>query len=103
MRSAIVAEPPLARQHFFRIVCGCPKGLLEAENFGKLFLSFSRNREHEFETRLPPGSLAASRRGFAFYVADPIGSAHEFALNGLIRRSFVAIDSIRVWFFRTQR
>jgi len=35
-----VAEPPLARQHFFQVVCGCPKGLLDAENFGKLFLSF---------------------------------------------------------------
>jgi len=32
---------------------------------------------YEFETRLPPGSLAASHRGFAFCVADPIGSAHE--------------------------
>jgi hypothetical protein len=32
---------------------------------------------HEFETRLPTDSLAASRRGFAFCVADPIGSAHE--------------------------
>ena len=35
-----VAEPPLARQHLFRVVCGCPKGLLDEENFGKLFLSF---------------------------------------------------------------
>src|SRR5438874_13161204 len=32
---------------------------------------------HEFETRLPPGWLAASLRGFAFCVADPIGSVHE--------------------------
>ena len=31
----------------------------------------------EFETR----SLAATRRGFAFYVADPVSSIHEFTLN----------------------
>jgi hypothetical protein len=36
---------------------------------------------HEFETRLPPGSLAASRRGFTFCVADPIGSAHKSNTN----------------------
>ena len=42
---------------------------------GKLFLI--AEPRHEFETRLPPGSLAASRRDFAFCVADPIGSAHE--------------------------
>ena len=29
-----------------------------------------------------PGSLAASRRGFAFCVADPVGSAHEFSQTG---------------------
>jgi hypothetical protein len=31
---------------------------------------------HEFETRSFPESLAACPRGFAFYLADPIGSAH---------------------------
>src|SRR5213592_2277379 len=36
-----------------------------------------RQPRHEFETRFPPGSLAASHRGFAFCVADPIASAHE--------------------------
>ncbi len=41
------------------------------------FLEFFVEPRHEFESRLPPGSLAASRRGFAFCVADPIGSAHE--------------------------
>ena len=41
-----------------------------------------KNLRHEFETRLPPGSLAASRRGFAFCVADPVGSAHEFLQTG---------------------
>jgi sugar lactone lactonase YvrE/tetratricopeptide (TPR) repeat protein len=35
----------------------------------------------EFETRLLPRSLAATRRGFAFYVADPLSSIHEFTLN----------------------
>jgi len=40
MKSAIVAEMPLGSQHFFLIVCGWPAGLFDAENFGKLFLSF---------------------------------------------------------------
>jgi len=35
-----VAESPLGYQHFFQVVFGCPKGLLDAENFGKLFLRF---------------------------------------------------------------
>ena len=34
------------------------------------------NENHRFETRSFPGSLAATRRGFAFYLADPIGSVH---------------------------
>jgi hypothetical protein len=38
---------------------------------------FFAEPSHEFENRLPPGSLAASPRGFAFCVADPIGSTHE--------------------------
>ena len=29
---------------------------------------------HGFETRSLPRSLAATRRGFAFYVADPLSS-----------------------------
>jgi hypothetical protein len=33
---------------------------------------------NEFETRSHPCSLAATRRGFAFYVADPVSSIHEF-------------------------
>ena len=40
----------------------------------KLFFAEPR---HEFQTRLPPGRLAASRRGFALCVADPVGSAHH--------------------------
>ncbi len=31
----------------------------------------------EFETRSLPRSLAATRRGFTFYVADPLSSIHE--------------------------
>ena len=42
MKSAIVGALPPWRQHFFRIVCGCPRDLLDEENFGKLFLSFFR-------------------------------------------------------------
>jgi hypothetical protein len=34
--SVVCSGPPLARQHF---VCGCPEGLLDVGNFGKLFLS----------------------------------------------------------------
>jgi len=30
-----------------------------------------------FETRSFPDSLAATHRGFTFYVADPISSIHE--------------------------
>ena len=49
-----------------------PRGLLQGErgdDFG-----------HEFETRSLPRWLAATRRGFAFYVADPVTSVHEFTL-----------------------
>jgi len=31
---------------------------------------------HGFETRSSPDSLAACPRGFAFYLADPVGSVH---------------------------
>jgi len=87
-----VAEPPPMRQHFFLLWF---PGLLDLQPRGKLFLKFFTEPRPEFETRLPPGSLAASHRGFAFCVADPIGSAHEstqididgFALeSGALRR-----------------
>jgi hypothetical protein len=80
------------RQHFFLLWF---PGLLDLQTRGKLFLKFFTEPRLEFETRLPPGSLAASHRGFAFCVADPIGSAHEstqididgFALeSGALRR-----------------
>jgi hypothetical protein len=32
---------------------------------------------HGIEIRSSPDSLAACRRGFAFYLADPVGSVHE--------------------------
>jgi hypothetical protein len=35
-----VAEAPPARQHFFLVVCSCPEGLLDTEDFGKLFFEF---------------------------------------------------------------
>jgi len=36
-----------------------------------------RQTTNGFETRSAPASLAAARRGFAFYVADPISSIHH--------------------------
>ena len=36
------AEPALTRQHFFQFLDDCPRGLLETENFGKLFFNFFR-------------------------------------------------------------
>src|SRR5262245_1788057 len=36
------------------------------------------NSRHQFETRSHPCSLAATRRGFTFYVADLLTSIHEF-------------------------
>src|SRR5947208_10726691 len=35
---------------------------------------------HEFETRSHTRLLAATRRGFTFYVTDPLSSIHEFTL-----------------------
>ena len=57
MRAAIAAEPPLGRQHFFRVVCGCPGGLSDAGNLASFFLDFSRNREHEFHESTRIGSV----------------------------------------------
>ena len=41
---------------------------------------------HGFEIRLLRRSLAASRRGFTFYVADPLSSIHGFHGLGSGRR-----------------
>jgi streptogramin lyase/tetratricopeptide (TPR) repeat protein len=38
------------------------------------------NDRYEFETRSLPRLLAATRRGFAFYVADPLSSIHQCTL-----------------------
>ena len=55
---------------------------------------------HEFETRLLRRSLAATRRGFTFYVADPFSSIHEFTPNSPTTSSslmqFVVISAISV-------
>jgi hypothetical protein len=56
MKSAIVVEVPLGSQHFFRIVCGWPAGLFDAENFGKLFFSDGSCREFNI-----PGSRNSNR------------------------------------------
>ena len=37
---------------------------------------FGKPDDHGFETRSFPDSLAATHRGFTFYVADPISSIH---------------------------
>src|SRR6476660_5089105 len=47
--SAVCSGTALTHQHFFQVVCGCPGGLFDAENFGKLFLVFfCRNRDANF-------------------------------------------------------
>ena len=66
MKSGIVAEPPLRGQHFFRIVCGCRRGLLDAKNLGKLFLIFSDGSRLEFNsearTQINSSVATCSRR-----------------------------------------
>ena len=40
-----------------------------------------RDSRHGFETRFAlPARSVATRRGFAFYVADPLSSIHELTL-----------------------
>jgi hypothetical protein len=55
----------------------------------------------EFETRSFPRSLAAIRRGFAFYVADPLSSIHATTRNDPTidssPRRFVTIRAIKVF------
>lgn len=63
---------------------------------------------HEFETRSLPRLLAATCRGFAFYVANPLSFVHEFTLmiqqHGSGGKQFVTIRAIgvvillHVWF-----
>ena len=40
-----VAESPLGYQHLFQVVCGCPKGLLNTQTFGKLFFNSLRTAD----------------------------------------------------------
>jgi len=42
-------------------------------------------RNHGFETRSFPNLLAATLRGFTFYLADPISSIHRIARIGRLR------------------
>jgi hypothetical protein len=74
--TSFMPETPQTRQHFF-LFLWFPRFIGCVNEWQAFFLEFFVEPRHEFETRLPPGSLAASRRGFAFCVADPIGSAHE--------------------------
>jgi hypothetical protein len=39
-----------------------------------------RDSRHGFETRLPTRSLPATRRGFTFYVTEPLSFIHELTL-----------------------
>ena len=56
-----------------------------------------RNFVRKFETRSLPNSLAASPRGFAFYIADPITSIRGFTqihfswIPGFLIHSFFAL------------
>ena len=46
---------------------------------------------HEFETCSLPRSLAATRRGFTFYFADPLSSIHELTRTEAGVTRFVTI------------
>ena len=52
MKSAIVAELPPGRQHFFRFVCGCPMGLSDAENLASFFRVSSHDSSSESDEHL---------------------------------------------------
>jgi hypothetical protein len=95
--TSLVAERPETRQHLFTEVIA--PGFTGCRKFWQAFFEFFAEQRHEFETRLPPGSRAASRRGFAFCVANPIGSAHESTRIGSVQ-SLVAIGVISVSGFR---
>ena len=56
----------------------------------------SSKARHEFETRSLPRLLAATGRGFTFYVADPLSSIHEFTPISCSVTRFVTIRVIRV-------
>ena len=69
---------------FPNCVCGCPKGLLDAENFGKLFLTFFQQflqESHISEARDSNRSNAATRYRCALKVTI------HFAQDGVEIRS----------------
>jgi hypothetical protein len=49
---------------------------------------------HEFETRSLPRSLAATRRGFTFYVAVPTSSIETCSVPGSLAATLAALPSI---------
>jgi hypothetical protein len=49
------------------------------------------------ETRSLPPSLAATRRGFAFYVADPLSSIETRSFPNSLTATFVALPSISLF------
>lgn len=86
MRSAIVAELPLGRQHFFRIACGCPKGLLDAKIFSKLFLSFSDGSCSE-------SNVSEARIQAGWNVTTPYRCARKVTIVLLIRVSQYGVET----------
>jgi hypothetical protein len=58
----------------------------------RLFIYDFLNRE--FETRSLSGSLAAARRGFTFYVADPLISIETRSLRGSLAAAVAASPSM---------
>ena len=58
----------------------------------------AKGHRHEFETRSVPCLARRYPRSFAFYLADPTSSVHEFTLIEASRMKFVKIRAIRVSF-----
>ena len=62
MWSVVCSGTPLISQHF---VCGCPEGLLDAENFGKPFLIFYTTADYFTSCNCAAGEgLAVSKTAF---------------------------------------
>ena len=64
------AEPALTRQHFFQFLDDCPRGLLETENFGKLFFNFFRKSRASIGIRCF-GTKNLRRKSFADVIRAP--------------------------------
>jgi hypothetical protein len=58
---------------------------------GELAIVLEEILNHGFETRSLPRSLAATRRGFAFYVADPLSSIETRSLPASLAATFAAL------------